>query len=42
LTANATQGDVKRGLEAGFLEYLTKPIDVVKTLEVIDDALAAG
>ncbi len=39
LTANATKSDVKRGLEAGFLEYLTKPLDVVMTLEAIKEVL---
>jgi len=28
ISANATPGDIQRGLEAGFREYITKPIDV--------------
>jgi CheY-like chemotaxis protein len=36
LTANAMPSDVKRGLEAGFLQYLTKPIDVKEFLRTID------
>jgi len=36
LTANAMPQDVKRGLDAGFLQYLTKPIDVKEFLRTID------
>ena len=36
LSANAMPSDVKRGLEAGFLQYLTKPIDVKEFLRTID------
>jgi CheY-like chemotaxis protein len=36
LTANAMPSDVKRGLEAGFLQYLTKPIDVKEFLRTVD------
>ena len=36
LTANAMPSDVKRGLEAGFLQYLTKPVDVKEFLRTID------
>jgi len=36
LSANAMPSDVKRGLEAGFLQYLTKPIDVKDFLRTID------
>jgi signal transduction histidine kinase/ActR/RegA family two-component response regulator len=36
LTANAMPSDVKRGLEAGFLQYLTKPVDVKEFLRTVD------
>ena len=36
LSANAMPHEVKRGLEAGFLQYLTKPIDVKEFLRTID------
>lgn len=39
LTANAMAGDVARGLAAGFLRYVTKPIDIDKLNDAIDSAL---
>jgi CheY-like chemotaxis protein len=36
VSADATTETVQRGLAEGFFRYLTKPIDVVKLLEVID------
>ena len=36
LSANAMPSEVKRGLEAGFPQYLTKPIDVKEFLRTID------
>ena len=39
LTANAMPRDVKLGLEAGFFNYLTKPIRVAEFWEAIDAAL---
>jgi two-component system sensor histidine kinase/response regulator len=36
LTANAMPQDIKRGLEAGFSQYLTKPIDVKEFLRAVD------
>ncbi|MBK9797682.1 MAG: PAS domain S-box protein [Holophagaceae bacterium] len=39
ISANAMMGDVKKGLEAGFFRYLTKPINVVEFMETIDLAL---
>lgn len=42
ITANATPSDIKRGLAAGFAEYLTKPIDVPRLLEVLDRFLQEG
>ena len=41
LSANAKPRDVARGIEAGFDDYLTKPIDIVEVQEAIGKALAA-
>ena len=35
LTAEATKGDKKAGIEAGFQDYLTKPIDIEKLVSTI-------
>lgn len=40
LSAGAMPRDIKRGIEAGFFRYLTKPLDVRKLLEAIDAALS--
>jgi len=39
LSANAMERDVTRGLQAGFLEYLTKPLNIEKTLSALRKAL---
>jgi PAS domain S-box-containing protein len=39
LSANAMPRDIKKGLEAGFFRYLTKPIKVNEFIEVLDMAL---
>ncbi|QJE03301.1 response regulator [Massilia forsythiae] len=39
LSANAMPRDIERGLAAGFMRYLTKPIDIDKFNEAIDGAL---
>ncbi len=39
LSANANPRDVERGLAAGFLRYLTKPINVDELLETLELAL---
>ncbi len=39
LSANAMDRDVEKGIEAGFLEYLTKPLNIEKTLNAIRKAL---
>jgi CheY-like chemotaxis protein len=39
LTANAMARDVERGLQAGFAQYLTKPVDVRVLLKSLDDCL---
>jgi protein-histidine pros-kinase len=40
VTANAMTGDIKKGIAAGFVRYLTKPIDVDVLLATIDDTLS--
>ena len=39
LSANAIPRDIEKGLEAGFLRYLTKPIKVNELMETLDLAL---
>jgi PAS domain S-box-containing protein len=39
ISANAMAGDVRRGLDQGFLLYLTKPIHVGEFMDAIDAAL---
>jgi CheY-like chemotaxis protein len=39
LSANAMPRDIKKGLEAGFFYYLTKPIKIVEFMDTIDVAL---
>jgi CheY-like chemotaxis protein len=39
LSANAMPHDIKKGLEAGFFRYLTKPIRVVEFMDTLDVAL---
>jgi len=39
LSANAMPRDIERGLEAGFFDYLTKPIHVSRLMEALDVAL---
>jgi signal transduction histidine kinase len=40
VSASAKPGDVKRGMEAGFYRYITKPIDIDVFTAAIDNALA--
>ncbi len=40
VSANAMQKDIERGLEAGFDDYITKPINVVALLQIVDKTLA--
>jgi CheY-like chemotaxis protein len=40
LSANAVPRDIQRGLEAGFFNYITKPIEVSQLMDAIDAALA--
>ncbi len=39
ISANAMPHDIKKGLEAGFLDYLTKPIKVSEFMNALDRAL---
>jgi PAS domain S-box-containing protein len=39
LSANAIPRDIEKGLEAGFLDYITKPIKVSAFLQTLDAAL---
>jgi CheY-like chemotaxis protein len=39
LSANAVPRDIQKGLDAGFFNYITKPIIVHKFMEALDDAL---
>jgi len=42
LSANAMARDIERGLEAGFLSYLTKPIKVAEFMEALDKAFESA
>ncbi|MDO9072831.1 MAG: ATP-binding protein [Rubrivivax sp.] len=42
LSANAMPNDIAKGMAAGFLRYITKPIRVAELMDTIDLALAAG
>jgi CheY-like chemotaxis protein len=39
LSANAVPRDIQKGLDAGFFNYITKPIMVNKFMEALDSAL---
>ncbi|NOQ34755.1 MAG: PAS domain S-box protein [Methylococcaceae bacterium] len=39
ISANASSSDIKKGLDAGFIDYLTKPINVTKFYKIIDRLL---
>jgi CheY-like chemotaxis protein len=42
VTAHAMYYDIQKGKAAGFVEYLTKPLDIPRFLAVIDSQLEAG
>jgi CheY-like chemotaxis protein len=42
LSANANPQAIEKGLQAGFLKYLTKPIKVDELMETLDLGLAAA
>ena len=39
ISANAMPRDVERGLQAGFHEYLTKPINVLQLMQTLEDVV---
>ena len=39
LSANVMPRDIEEGLEAGFVRYLTKPVEIDEFMETIDMAL---
>lgn len=39
LSANAIPADIKRGLDAGFFRYLTKPVKVTEFMDTVNTAL---
>lgn len=39
ISANAMPKDIERGFEAGFVDYITKPIDISKLLIAVDEHL---
>ena len=39
LSANAVPRDIERGMEAGFFNYITKPIKVGQFMEALDEAM---
>ena len=41
ITANAMERDIKKGLDAGFYDYLTKPVDIIQLI-VLLGKLAEG
>jgi CheY-like chemotaxis protein len=42
LSANAVPRDVQKALEAGFFNYITKPLVVGQFMEALDAALAVA
>lgn len=42
LSANAMPRDDKKGMEAGFYRYLTKPIKIAEFMEALDEGLASA
>jgi signal transduction histidine kinase/ActR/RegA family two-component response regulator len=42
LSANAMPRDIKKGLDAGFFQYLTKPIKIKALLKTLEEALEFG
>lgn len=42
ISANATALDIEQGMTAGFDQYITKPIDVMRFLEVVERFLFEG
>ncbi|HUX90865.1 MAG TPA: ATP-binding protein [Gallionellaceae bacterium] len=36
ISANAMERDIKKGLDAGFVDYLTKPVDIIQLIILLD------
>lgn len=36
ISANAMERDIKKGLDAGFVDYLTKPVDIIQLIMLLD------
>lgn len=41
ISANAMPADIEKGQQAGFDDYLTKPVDIVQLLEVVNRYISA-
>lgn len=39
ISANAMPSDIEKGREAGFDEYLTKPVDIIRLLDIVNQYL---
>jgi CheY-like chemotaxis protein len=39
ISANAMPRDIKKGLQAGFFQYITKPIKVNEFMDAVDGAI---
>ena len=39
ITANAMPRDIERGMAAGFVDYLTKPLDIQRFIDTVDRLL---
>jgi CheY-like chemotaxis protein len=39
ISANAMPKDLEKGKAAGFLDYITKPLDMKKTLAIVDEVI---
>ena len=39
LTANAMPRDIKKGLQAGFFRYITKPLEINEFMDALNKAL---
>ncbi|WP_317202478.1 response regulator [Janthinobacterium sp.] len=42
ISASALRGDIRRGMAAGFFDYISKPIDIAAFAATLDGALAFG
>jgi CheY-like chemotaxis protein len=42
ITANAMPRDIEKGMAAGFTEYLTKPLDVIRFYAILDKLLGVN